>query len=360
MKNISGVATLFLMGCGGHGAVQQSELPVTEPARLCVEPTTRPCRSVRDVEALLRAPELRVLDSTDTPGGQQGAKIFTLLTKEGISLRAKWRDSRTAGPLNVLSDARREVVAYALQSLFLKPEEFVVPPTVGHCFPLKELRKFEPEVSQTWPEASCVFGYLSYWLPGVETVYKANVGDADHNERPILTGGALYSAERFEADSLYARKVARFNVFSFVLSHGDSHRDQFLVPVDDPFHVWSVDHSISLTSLKNPKTLFEEDWSRLLVPAIPAPVAARLRALQRSDIDHLTVIERYQAEGDRLIPIRAPTAIVSAPSEADIELVWNGRRLEVGTTLRERELIWSKLSELQAKLNLGELGEFED
>ena len=68
----------------------------------------------------------------------QGARILVLRRGgDGEVFRVKWRAQSTTTSRN---SPRRELAAYAVQKLFLEPEEYVAPPTAPHCFPLEAYR----------------------------------------------------------------------------------------------------------------------------------------------------------------------------------------------------------------------------
>lgn len=347
------LSALFMSGCLSGTSSKLSNRPLSSPTALCTEPVSAACRPIPAAQSLLESPDLRILDSTATPGGQQGASVLTLRSSGGTVLRAKWRDSAAGGLMNILSDSRREVIAYVLQSLYLRPDEFVVPPTVPHCFPLDDYKNFFPEAEQTWPEVDCVFGYLSYWLSDVETVKASKVVAGEVVSRSQFPGGTLFIAERYARDPIYARKLARLNMLTFTVAHGDAHAEQFVVNQRGPFQVWSVDHSIALTSLKNPKALFEEDWSNLQVPHVPASLLQRMLAVTRNDVDRLALLMTFRIDEDRLI--RVPNARGEQTLAEDFDLRVKGGVVQVGTTLRERDVIWSKFEELRQKVEAGEL-----
>ncbi len=328
--------------CNNQKTVKELQLERSQPAQICVEPQRDNCKSVEEVESLLRASDLEILEATMTPGGQQGARLLSLRSGD-VVFRAKWRArDEKATLLSHLSNSRRTAVSYAVQKLFLDDDQIVIPPTVGYCFPLSHYKKRvdrEAKVSITDP--ACVFGYLSYWLPDVETAKEAEVSE----EKGLFGTGYLYSEERFGRERHYASKLARMNALTFIVEHGDPHGEQFLVQFE-PFHVWSVDHSVSMTSVKNPLSYFEEDWSNLIVPSFPRELAEKLRSITAEDISKLATIETYARVDDRLVP-RAYRKGMSKLQP------W-------GATAKERELLESKLRELVTRLDDGSLGVFND
>ncbi len=346
---------IFVSGCSSTQE-PRPQIPITHPSRLCYEPLDAPCRSSQEAEALLRSTNLEIIDARDTPAGVQGAWQLTLRTSEGIKFRAKWRDTKTKNIAALPSDPRREVVAYHVQKLLLDPQEYVVPPSAAHCFPLKEYKLRVEPAKPTWSEINCVFGFLSYWLTDTSSIEEVPL-DSDSPTTSSRNGNRLFFLDRFNIDKLYARKVARLNLITYIIEHGDPSPSQFLVSTE-PFHAWSVDHSVSLTSMKNPLALFKEDWSFLLVPRITEKLARRILDLTRRDINQLALLESYR--------ITRHGQIVSQPlSDASRTLAhyeslpgvrFRNGRLEIGATQKERRLIWLKIQNLQRQLTSRKLG----
>lgn len=332
--------SLFLViGCVTSRTHIEPEIPTTEPSRLCTETRTTGCRTVQDVERLLRSPDLRILDATGTPNGNQGAYLLTL-EGQGVAFRAKWREQRApASVVARFSDAEREVITYRTQKFLFTPEEYVEPPTSGYCFPTSHYRKMVDQgAKRSLETANCIFGFLSYWLPEVQT-FKAL-----EEERGSYNGGDLYSEERFQNHGHYAREIARLNVFTFVVDHDDAHQAQFPL-IAEPFQVWSVDHSMSLSAIENPLLWFTKDWKQMRVPAIPSDLALRVSSIEEHDVESLAHIESYEKKGDRLVPIRNSS---------------QGEGIEGwGASKRERQIVWRKIHRLQEMLMSGELGIFE-
>ena len=136
------VCSVAWVSTGCAAGMPEPAAPLTPPTRICTEAQpSSGCRAASVIDAALRAPELVLLGAAETPQGRQGARMLTLaLPAESGKLvfRAKWRAHSTLSSLN---DPRRELGAYAVQRLFLEPHEYVVPPSVGHCFDLAEYRK---------------------------------------------------------------------------------------------------------------------------------------------------------------------------------------------------------------------------
>src|SRR5215510_13639937 len=135
------VLLALVVSCSSAAPLAAPAAPLTEPTVLCTTAQNSRCNSAEAVESWLRAPSLQIVGSAPTPGGQQGAKLLTLTVPRGtgsIVFRAKWRSLDTESLIN---DPRKELGAYAVSKLFLDPDEYVVPPTSGHCFELDHYRR---------------------------------------------------------------------------------------------------------------------------------------------------------------------------------------------------------------------------
>ncbi len=212
---------LFLSGCSR--APHPSPPPDLDSSpRLCVHSREQRCKASQQIAELVRDPEIKITAAGITPGGQQGAFLLNLRHPSGSVFSAKWRTMDAQTLIAIFSRPRREVVAYHLQQIFLESSDYVIPPTVPHCFPLDHYRKYvEKSAEPTWKEIPCVFGYLSFWIPDVETVAQ--------EDESVFMQPHLFSQERFENDVIYARAVSALNIITFASEHGDSHAQQFVV-----------------------------------------------------------------------------------------------------------------------------------
>ena len=316
---------------------------LTPPARLCRPGRSgAPCRSVADVEAWLASADLEVLDARPTPSGVQGARILRLRRGDEV-FRAKWRAHSTTTARN---SPRRELAAYAVQKLFLEPEEYVAPPTAPHCFPLEAYRAaVDRKARATFPRTKCVYGILSYWLEDVESLADAREAGWFHGKNGHALDLALFAAHGGYRDS-----IATVNLFTHVIGHADSHARNFVITRerDDPF-VYSVDNSLSLGLAKNPKLPDESDWSRIRVPSLPRARVERLRGLGKS-VDRLRAVAELERRGDGLVVVEP--SIDRAPSDG---MDWVGDRLRVGLTASEIDGVRQRAARLVERVDRGEL-----
>jgi len=328
-----------LVGCHASAPLAAPAAPLTEPQILCTdaEPAVE-CNRAEQVEAWLRDPRLVILGSAAT-GGTQGARLLTVAVPraEGRTvLRVRWRPLSSESLTN---DPRKELGAYAVEKLFLAPHEYVVPPTTGHCFALEHYRAaVDRHATPSFDQQAvrCVFGILSYWLENV-------IDPKGARKAGLWAEDDILDEKMFERNARYGKSVADLNLLTYLIHHGDSHDQQFLITKDRlrP-HVYSVDNSIAFRSIKNPMLLFRNDWSNIRVPAVSRSSIARLQSLGEQPWDRLAVIEQYRARGVDLVP-EAP-GTVAGPRDAGLR--WAGADLQVGLTDAEIRGVRDRLLQL--------------
>jgi hypothetical protein len=346
------LTSLFSAGCPASPALAPPAAPLTPPKTMCAEATpSRPCHRADEIEAWLRDARLRVLGTSPTPGGRQGALVLTLAVPhegEQIVFRAKWRPL-TSGSLT--NDPRKELGAYAVEKLFLEPHEYVVPPTAGHCFPLGEYRKVvDSSAGPTFPEqgVSCVYGILGYWLENVDKPKNAQ-------EEGIWAKNDIFDEHVFEKNGAYRKSVADLNVLTYLIRHGDAHDEQFLISKDRQSpRVYSVDNSIAFQSIKNPMLLFREDWSHIQVPAVSKQSVARLREVSKDSWASLEVIEQYEKRGTELVAV--PSKGIIGPRDEGLR--WIGVGLQIGLTEGEVAGVRDRMKDLLDNVKKGDVKTF--
>lgn len=231
---------------------------------------------------------------------------------------------------------RYDAAAYRLQTLFLDPADYVVPPTALRFLPVAELQPYAPQARPTFRGSDEVLVVLQYWLQQVQVV-------AD-----------VYDAARFAADPGYARHVAQLNVFTYLIEHGDANVGNFLLSREPAApRVFSVDNGVAFAFNESDRS---DAWKQLRVDRLPAGTVARLRQLTREDLHRaLGVLAEWKlvdgrwsqvAPGDNLGPLRGVRV------EADA-LQLGLTRLEIDRIDRRRE----QLLKLVDSGKVGILGE---
>lgn len=340
------IVALALVDCGG--STLRPAAALTEPTELCVRDVRGPCRSSQEIEGWLTSPDLQVLGVANTTTGRQNAKVLTLAVPSArgrIVFRAKWRAQSTAHRLN---DPRREIAAYAVQKLYLDPEDYVVPPAAMHCFPLGQYRKIVEPNATPRGELRCEYGTLEYWLENALDLKTAE-------DEGWFSSYELFDARLFRTEEIYRRSLANMNLFLYLIDHGDSHKKQFVFTrVRRSLHAWDVDNSIAFSLYRNPRLTPQLDWSILHVPAVPKNSIERLRKLSLDDVRELLVIEQLELQNGMLV-----RGVRSTPAmQLDYGLRWAGNTLQVGLTESEVNRLWNRIRSAVRRVDAGELRSF--
>lgn len=321
--------------------------PLTQPDQLCRASTHgRPCRTVSEVESWLDDRGLEILGVAQPPTGIQGALVLTLRAPRLVPVvfRAKWRAHSTTTTRN---SPRRELAAYAIQRLFLDEDEYVVPPTAPHCFPLEAYRaQIDGKATATFKEAPCVYGYLSYWLEDVESLSAAAEEGWFHGQYRHAFDPRLYAD-----NAPYRDSISRVNMLTYLIGHADSHAKNFVITGDSSAPVvYSVDNSLSLGLKKNARLDPRHDWSTFKVPSLPRAAVERLRAAQ-GELDRLAAIAMLEPRGGQLVP----AAEVPRVKPDALGLEWTGGRLRVGLSTAEIGEVKVHIALLLEKVERGEI-----
>lgn len=336
-RMVHGLAARALVCClivvGGCGySVPDPAAPLSSRAPLCLGSddagTGSNCLSVARVEGWLTDPNLEIIGAAEAPRGIQHTRVLTLRTRESgrsIVFRAKWRAISTMSSHN---DPRKELAAYGVQRLFLEPAEFVVPPTAAGCLELDSYRRLVDAAAEpTFERLKCVFGFLQYWLEAAVPLDEADdAGWLDASDGPL-------DRDLFDHDPGYRRMLVHLNLLTYLIDHDDTHAGQFLVTrADERLRIYSVDNSMSFEDRTNPTLDEDEDWSRIQVPSLDSASLDRLRALTDADFEALLVLQQFELNSGRLLPVELGPGVRKSTSG----LAWDGRRLNVG--LRRSEV----------------------
>jgi hypothetical protein len=241
------------------------------------------------------------------------------------------------------------VVAHAVQKLFLDPDEWVFPPTVGHCFPLEAYRRaIDPLGEPTYPPSTCVAGILSYWLEGSEGLEDA----ADDDWIPTVRLQDVPGGP----DPGLRDSIADMNLAAYLISHGDSHSQQFVVTREaDVSRVYLVDNSIAFGLYRNQKLPEDQTWANVLVPAMRKKSIDRLRKVGHDDLAQLAAVEQYAIVDGQLVS-RPP----GRPGKhLDSAFRWVGSELQMGLTGPEIALMEPRLRDLLAAVDRGKVRLYE-
>jgi len=333
------LAGTFAAGCG-LGGIKGPPMKVSPPSELCRDRSLAPgsfCLPARRVEGLLRHGKLRILAFRETFGGMTNPQVLQLAfgdKRSPLVLLAKWKAAPHGSADGTNNNPRREIAAYALQKLFLDPDDYVVPPTVARCLSRREIRRIRESAKPTMKGTKCVLGVLSYWLQGV-------------------TQKRVYDVKRFHRDIRYRGHMANFNLFTYLIDHRDSRAANRVVAKDSTRpRVFAVDNGLSFGSwLKNPAAFFTTDWSNIFVSALPRRSVERLRKLTLATLRRrLTTVSELRATHGLLQPV-APTFTGTSPQGVRR----HGAVVQLGLTRKEIDAVNQRRLKLLRRVDMGKI-----
>jgi hypothetical protein len=332
------ILVAFLQLGGSAARLAQPELTLSSSATLCNNPAFDAksfCLPGR-ADAMLRTGRFDILQVRKPKSGTSGARILLLgYPDDHLVIKVKWKTSAKGGHA-FDNDPRREIAAYKAQSLFLTPEEFVVPPTVGRCIATATIHEKLPDAVETFVGAPCVFGVLAYWLTNVS---------ADH----------VFDASRFDSDPAYRQSVANMNLLTYLIDHRDTRPSNFLVSTDKTHpRTFAVDNGLAFSGFRNPISSFTKtNWAKIIVPALPRKQLDRLRKLTRRDLDALLTVSQYSVTSHGMVEVPA-TAAFSESSGVRRE----GDVIQFGLTRKEVDGVATRLKALLEKVDSGKITVF--
>lgn len=324
---------LLTPACGGERPARSAHIPLTPPAELCADPTLGPeslCLPAERMTALLRGARFKVREVKGTSTGISGAKVLVLdLPDEALTIKVKWKQSRRGGD-GLNNTPRMEIAAYETQKLFLGPDEYVVPPTVGRCLPPGSFSDPLSASDWTFEGVPCLFGILSYWVEGT-------------------TDEGVMDLPRFARDASYRRSLGRMNLLTYLIDHRDTRPSNFIISKDPRSpRVFSIDNGLAFSGLRNPRQLFLTEWNEIIVPSLPRAQVSRLRRLTRADLDTLAVVAEYRV---------VPAGLVEVPKTAafarDDGVRRSGDVIQLGLMTEEIDDIEDRLEDLLQEIDRG-------
>ncbi len=222
--------------------------------------------------------------ATGTSGAFEERIYFPTLQKEATY---KWKKAIPADLDSFNNSPRRELAAYAIQKLFLEPEDYVVPTSVTLCVPRHLYEKNHGYTAASVEGTNCVLGLASVWL------------------KDVTVPDQLYAESHFLQEPNYAYFMSNFNILTYLIAHRDAKQGNFLLSKDDERRqVFSIDNGESFGSL--PYNFFAQNWDVIIVPALRKDSIDRLRRLERQDLDFLgVVVQLEKGENGLLMPVAA-------------------------------------------------------
>ncbi len=289
-----------------------------------------------DAERLLSQARIDLVAIAPTKRGVGGAcKGEVTFPDDGRRAEVKWKQAAGNNLDGWNNNPRKELATYAVQRLFLAPGGYVVPAVALRCLPLAAYRRLDPEAKATIDGTSGVLGTLSLWL--------------EHTRVPDV----IYDPKRFGVDSNYAYHLANFNVFAYLVQHRDGRPGNILVADDDANRrVFAVDNGISFGgAIYN---FFVTNWDVVRVPAIPLDVVARLRAVDRRELESLATLVDLRADA---MGILGPGRL-EAPLDPNRGVRLAPGRIQMGLTAKEIDVLASRIAALIKEVDDGTLAVF--
>ncbi len=285
------------------------------------------------IEARLAAGPFEILDRRGSRFEGDRTSRVALSYPDGVMLVTKWARSAPGGE-TFNNNPRYELAAYEIQKLFLDESEYVVPPTVARAFPLDWYRELEPGATATFTGTQSVMVVLQYWLVNV-------------------TGTDFWDEDRFQADTLYARHLANFNILTHLIFHGDQNAGNYLISrsPENP-RVFSVDNGLAFSGEVSDRG---HHWRRLRVDRLPASTVERLRGMTREElVRRLETVAEFRVLDDGTLE-----AVEPGPNLQPRRGVRRSEdRIQLGLTAREINGVWRRLEGLLRDVDRGDTGVF--
>jgi hypothetical protein len=334
LRRAVAIALLGLAGCAGTPPLS-IPAPVAEGAVSDEVPVNWPAPPA-DLERRIAEEPFEVRAVASAGGGTTGAQKFTLFfPAHGDTIVFKWKPVPKGDADGWNNAPRKELAAYALQSWFLDPPDYVVP-TIGlRCLPFETLRSHGLAAGRSIEGTSCTLGVLSVWLD------------------EVTVPASVLEPSRFSSDPRYARSMGHFNLLTYLIEHEDGRGGNILVSkAPEDRRVFAVDNGIAFGALVH--NWFVPNWNVIRVPAVPRNAIDRLRRIGRSEIDRLGVLAELRANADGILENVTPGPNRDPDHGSRVEPGW----LQLGLTDSELEDVEERLEDLIELVDSGDLPVF--
>ncbi len=282
------------------------------------------------LEQWLQYGDFQVVDSRPSRGlpGERTSRN-ALSFDNGTMLVVKWAVAPEDGEA-YNNNPRYEVAAYQMQKLFLEPHEYVVPPTVLRAFDLSWIRSLEPDVDPTFDDTESVLVVLQYWLFNI-------------------AGDEVWDADKFESDTLYARNLANFNIFTYLVRHNDQNQGNYLISGVEPGpRVFSVDNGIAFDASVSDQGA---RWRRIRVDRLPEATIERLRALTEEEVRaRLETVAQFRINPDGTLTTVPPGPAID-PRRG---IRKTDEMIQFGLSDRELNALWRRIERLLERVDDGD------
>jgi hypothetical protein len=271
-----------------------------------------------------------------TTRGTSGAEKMTIAyatIDEQFTVKSKWVPEDLDG---INNSPRRELAAYHAQDLFLDPVDYVAPPTSVRCLRIEVWKKHHGgEAKLQIPGSNCVLVVLSLWI------------------EDVTLPAPLYDEQRFLVDPTYARYLADFNLFTYLIAHQDGREGNFLVSKNGAARqVFAVDNGVSFGAFFH--NWFVVNWGTLRVAALREESVDRLRVLTRADLDAFLVIQQLEDDGSGMLKTSDP----GPPIHADGGAHTRDGVVQFGLKRAEIDGMWKRVERLIEDVDGGKIPVF--
>lgn len=264
-----------------------------------------------------------------------GAKKLGLLFRnDGVAIDVKWKAAPSGGD-GWNNSPPREIAAYAVQALFLDPDDYVVPPAAARCIPLDVYRAVDSAAQPNLAGTRCAYGVLSAWLQNVTEPSQA------------------FDPQRFSHDPRYAFHFGNLNLLTYLIDHRDARGSNFLMSTDpENPQVFAVDNGIAFGGVLY--NFFTWHFDHLVVNAVPKQSIERLRHVSHAALAGFAVLGELEVNAAGILRPVTPTANL----DPNVMTRLAPDRIQFGLTAAQIDAIAQRLQTLLAKIDAGEIGVF--
>ena len=301
-----------------------------------VAPATHWPAPPAEVEKLLAEASFEILSVRGDVGGVTGVRKLELAFQpSGQKFAAKWKAAPQGDADGWNNTPRKELAAYVIQKWFLDPSDYVVPTVAVRCIDFATYAPLSASPKANIPGTRCVTGGLVVWITEVTV--------------PDL----LYDEARFQAEPLYARHLADFNLLTYLIEHEDGRQGNFLVSENESERrIFSIDNGVAFGA--RVKNWFVRNWDEIRVPALRAETIARLRRIGPADLAALGVLVELRADSAGILRPVPRTANADPERGTRVSDGW----LQLGLDDGEIEDLEERLEELLEDIDSGKIATF--
>jgi hypothetical protein len=328
-------------GCASRGKVEEGQLQFKEAPSPSVKgefPNWQFPPQELETRIYQRAKEgkLPPKEMERTARGTTGALVLINYDSEsGKDIKWKFKKNVPGWVDSFNTSPRKELAAYALQKLFLDPEDYVVPTCLAFCIPRDRFMKRGGYAAATLEGTDCVLGLASIWM------------------KDVTVPDTLYDESRFLEDPTYAYFMSNFNLLTYLIQHRDARKGQFLVSKDDKRRqVFSIDNGISFGFW--PYNFFIVQYEKIHVPALRQDSIERLRKIQRQDLNFLDVLAQLELDDNGVLMPKP----VGENLDPKVGAKYTGGTLQYGLSKSEIDDVWDRIQKVIAEVDAGNIQVF--